>query len=470
MKFREALTVIEGLRFVADELTLLSALGRSCLMDSKFISDRVRLGEEYGYLAAAVGAVKNGENSDAFKNAEHLLMQTRDIRTTIDRLSAGKTADDVELFEIKGLALLSGELKKVLEPTGISKMKPMEIPDLDRVYEILDPEKTGNAHFHIYDAYSEDLAHARRRLRLLQSSEKYDTEESDGIIASCMIIEGKVREELSECLKPFAPLLQAALVAIGRIDLLLAKANFVQSHSLSLPEFRDSDIHYSGLRYLPVERMLREADREFQPVDITLREGVTLITGANMGGKTITLKSLAMAQAMAQYCFGVPASQGKVMAADAIALSAGDSQSASEGLSSFGAEILKIDRILSEASGGARMLILIDEPARTTNPEEGRAIVSAIIEMLMKGNSVSVLTTHYSNINADCPRLRVKGVRETLAKRGESVRPGDLSGCMDYALVGDNTADVDREALTIARLLGISRDFSETIEKNIYKS
>ena len=40
---------------------------------------------------------------------------------------------------------------------------------------------------------------------------------------------------------------------------------------------------------------------------------------------------------------------------------------------------------------------------------------------------------------------------------------------MDYALVADDTEDIDREALTIARLLGISRDFSETIEKNINK-
>ena len=152
MKFREALTIIEGLRFVADELKLMSALGRSCLMDSEFIADRERLAEEYGYLAAAVAAVRNLANSDAIKNADHLLMQARDIRTTLERLSEGKTVDDVELFEIKGLALLSIELKKVLEPTGITKMKPMEIPDLDRVYEILDPEKTGNAHFHIYDA------------------------------------------------------------------------------------------------------------------------------------------------------------------------------------------------------------------------------------------------------------------------------------------------------------------------------
>lgn len=464
------MTKIEGLRFVADKLTLMSALGRSCLLESEFITDRERLAEEYGYLADAVAAVRNVANGDAVENACRLLMQARDIRTTIERLAAGQTADDVELFEIKGLALLSGELKKVLEPTGIAKMKPMEIPDLERVYKILDPEKTGNAHFHIYDAYSEDLAQARRRLRRLQSSEKYDTEESDRIIASCMIIEGKVREELSDCLKPFAPLLQAALEAIGRIDLLLAKANFVENHSLSMPVFMDSGIQYSGLRYLPVESKLRETGKIFQPVDITLSEGVTLITGANMGGKTITLKSLAMAQAMAQYCFGVPASEGKVMAVDTIALCAGDGQSANEGLSSFGAEILKIDRLLSEASGGARMLILIDEPARTTNPEEGRAIVCAIIEMLMKCRSVSVLTTHYSNIKADCPRLKVKGVREALARRGGTVVPGDLSGCMDYALVGVDTEDIDREALTIARLLGISRDFSQTIEKNINKS
>lgn len=470
MKFREALTKIEGLRFIADELTLMSALGRSCLMDSEFITDRDRLAEEYDYLAAAGATVRNPETRDALNDATRLLMQARDIRSTVGRLAAGKTADDVELFEVKGLALLSRELKKFLEPTGIAGIEILEIPDLERVYEILDPENTGNAHFHIYDAYSEELAETRRRLRRLQSSKKYDTEESDRIIAACLIIEGKVREELSECLKPFAPLLLTALEVIGRIDLLLAKANFADSHTLSLPVFTDTGIRYSGLRYLPVESKLKETGKEFQPVDITLKEGVTLITGANMGGKTITLKSLAMAQAMAQYGFGVPASEGETMALDAVELNAGDGQSANEGLSSFGAEILTIDRILNEASRDGRMLILIDEPARTTNPEEGRAIVCAIIEILMKGRSVSVLTTHYSNINTVCPRLKVKGVREALNNRVETILPGALTDFMDYSLVEEGSDDVDREALTIARLLGISPKFSETIEKNINKS
>lgn len=464
------MTKIEGLRFLADELTLMSDVGRSCLMDSEFIADRNKLGKEYEYLAAALTTVRNPETRDTLKEVNHLLRQVRDIHTTIGRLAAGKTLDDVELFEVKGLALVSRELKRILESTDIAGIEPLEIPDLERVYEILDPEKTGNTHFHIYDAYSEELAETRRRLRRLHSSEKYETEESDRIVSDCMIIEGKVREELSNRLKPFTPLLLTVLEVIGKIDLLLAKANFADSHALSLPVIKDNGIRYSGLRYLPVERKLKEAGREFQPVDIILKEGVTLITGANMGGKTITLKSLAMAQAMAQYGFGVPASEGETMTVDTIELNAGDGQSANEGLSSFGAEILTIDRILNEASHDGRMLILIDEPARTTNPEEGRAIVCAIIELLMKCRSVSVLTTHYSNIKPGCPRLKVKGVREALNKREGTILPGALTDFMDYALVADNTEEVDHEALTIARLLGISDKFSETIEKNINKS
>lgn len=469
MKFREALSKIEGLRFLADELTLMSALGRSCLMDSEFIEDRENLVKEYSFLSKAVDTIRNPENGDALRDAAHLLMQVRDIHTTIRRIAEGKTADDVELFEVKGLALLSKELKKVLEPTGLIQSEPLEIPNLDGVYDILDPEKTGNAHFHIYDAYSEELAQTRRSLKKLQSKEKYDTEESDRIIARCMMLEDTVREELSARLKSYTPLLVKALETLGKIDLLLAKGNFAISYSLAIPAFRESCIHYTGLRYLPVDKNLKENGKGFQAIDITLKEGVTLITGANMGGKTITLKSLAMAQAMAQYGFGVPASEGETMTVNKIALCAGDSQSASEGLSSFGSEILKIDRILTEVSGEGRMLILIDEPARTTNPEEGKAIVCAIIEMLNKHKSVSVLTTHYSNVESSCRRLKVKGVKEALAKRQTSLLPGALMDHMDYSLEEDDTPEIDREALTIARLLGISREFSETIEKNINK-
>ena len=467
MKFREALKIIEGLRFIADNISLMSALGQSCIMDSDFITEHEALEKEYDYLATSINTLKDPRTKDTVDEIRHLLMQARDIRTTIKRLEENSVLDDVEFFEIKGLSILSKEIGRLMRRLELSKFTTFDIPDLGKVTEILDPEKTANTHFHIYDAYSEELAQKRQQLKKLQAAEGSNTEETDSILAECMMIESRIREDLSKSLQPYAGRLHKALLTIGKIDLLLAKAHFAMQFCLAIPNLTQTYIHFTGLRYLPVEESLKKANKEFQAIDVSLNKGVTVITGANMGGKTITLKSLAMAQAMAQFAFGVPAKKGGTIPVSKIALSIGDSQSAAEGLSSFGAEILKIDGILTEAAADDRMLILIDEPARTTNPEEGKAIVSAIIEILMKYSSISVLTTHYSIITAGCTRLKVKGVRDNLPNDGKELLPGSLTDYMDYSLVRDERSEVDREALTIARMIGISENFSQTIENNL---
>ena len=469
MKFREALKIIEGLRFIADELPLMSALGRSCLMDSELITDISTLKEEYTYLALSMQLLSDPKTKVIVSELQHLLMQARDIRTTARRLADAATLDDVELFEIKGLALLSKEIKPLLAKTGLSAISHLEMPDLGKVFDTLDPEKTGNAHFHIYDAYSEKLAEKRKRLKRMQAAESHDADETDRILAECMALEEEVRKAISKTLYPYASSLADALEAIGNTDLLLAKAMFAGDWRLAIPSLADNHISYSSLRYLPAVNQLKNVNKEFQPIDIFLANGVTLITGANMGGKTITLKSLALAQMMTQFVLGIPAESGEVSSVESIALSIGDRQSAGEGLSSFGAEILAIDHILSRATEGERMLVLIDEPARTTNPEEGKAIVCALIEMLDKTSSISVLTTHYSNIDSTCTRLKVKGLRDSVDTDIRNLRPGALIDFMDYSLISDINADVDREALRIARLLGVSKNFSDSIENNLIK-
>jgi DNA mismatch repair protein MutS2 len=84
-----------------------------------------------------------------------------------------------------------------------------------------------------------------------------------------------------------------------------------------------------------------------------------------------------------------------------------DEQSELKGLSSFASEMLKINAIIHAAKTGNHILALIDEPARTTNPVEGQALVNALVDMLQEHKVQSLLTTHYSGIQSDCRRLRV---------------------------------------------------------------
>ena len=465
MRFKEALERIEGLRFVADRMEILSELGRERLMNLEF--HHIDLKQEHLCMREAAQIIGRKESNRDLETLWQLLMQARNIRTTVKRLEEGKTLDDVELFEIKGLAITGASIaKKISEWHQNNVLRNVALDaetfePLGKVVEILDPENTGSRSFHIYNAYSEELATCRAAINRTREE---NTEEHDRLTAESLILEERVRERLSDELKGYAATLQKTMDEIGWLDLLWAKVRFVDSYRLTLPKTGAEEIRYKGLRYLPAESALKREGKMFQPVDIAIEKGVTLITGANMGGKTVTLKSLALAQAMAQFGFCVAADEAEVAEVDSIDISLGDAQSALSGLSSFGAEILNIDRIVTEArTPGRTQLILIDEPGRTTNPDEGKAIVNAVAGMLSEADAFTLITTHYSGIASNGKRLRVRGLKDT---DGGTLSVKRLSELMDYSLVEDREGNVPREALRIARLLGVNEDFAKEIEKN----
>lgn len=465
MKFKEALEHIDGLRTVAAELDVLSAPGRSMLMESEFLTSPRALQREFDSVATAKKFVVEPSNSFLLADMRRLLMQTRDISTTLGRLASGATLDEVELFEIKGLCLLAEPLSRLISSSPLGTLPALSFPTTFRVLALLDPEQTGSAHFHIYDAYSPRLAEKRAELRRLQATPGYDEEASSMLTAECMAIEDTVKEQLSIDLRPYHETLAGALKCIAATDLLLAKASMAIAHNLCRPEISECETSFNGLRYLPVEISLKDDGKEFQPVDITLPTGVTLITGANMGGKTITLKSVALAQAMAQFGLFVAAEKVTILPVDDILQSVGDAQSASQGLSSFGAEILKLNDIILTIKKGGMHLVVIDEPARTTNPEEGTAIVDALVGLLCHPGCIALLTTHYGNVHGQCRRLRVKGLREEDSLQASSLSPRSIGSLMDYSLVPATPGAASREALRVARLLGVDPLFADEIEK-----
>lgn len=460
MRFKDAIEKIEGLRLLYDITPVVSPLGRIAILESKFITDPLMLQKELQMVEIALSMLEDQKYDLAFEKIERALMHARDIFSSLRRLEDGAILDDVELFEVKGLAMTSEEVRKALLDTPLGNVETVMPPELEEVVELLDPEHTGSRHFHIYTAYSRHLMYKRRELEDVQ---KHDMPESlSQVMAECIQLENAVRKSLSMKLFMEAGLLLQAIECVKCLDFLLARARLARTLRLVRPVISSNDISYLGLRFLPVERMLEALGKSFQPVDIRLEEGVTMITGANMGGKTITLRSVAMAQAMAQFGYFVPALKARISPVDGIQLSMGDGQSAMAGLSSFGAEIVRIDDIIRHSFHALRYLNLIDEPARTTNPEEGRAIVNALVELLGRVKSYSLVTTHYSGIEVIGRRYRVKGLREgTIPAR---ITPSSLGEMMDYGLESHDGSDVSREALRIARMLSIDPKFASAIE------
>lgn len=78
---------------------------------------------------------------------------------------------------------------------------------------------------------------------------------------------------------------------MGALDLALARAIYSIKHDLVKPEITDEHIvEFEDGRNLQVEDIIKAKGKEYCPVSLALKDGVTLITGANMGGKTISLK------------------------------------------------------------------------------------------------------------------------------------------------------------------------------------
>ena len=260
-----------------------------------------------------------------------------------------------------------------------------------------------------------------------------------------------VIEHLSEQLWSFAQPFQEALDRLADLDILLAKSVQAQRWNLCRPSLSDTLLRFHGLVNPRLKDRNEALHLRYQPIDIDLQRGVCFITGANMAGKTVLLKSISIAQLMAQFAMFVPAQEASITLFDDIVTCIGDEQNEMNGLSSFASEITHISNIL-QRSETERLLILIDEPARTTNPIEGKALVQSLASMLENRNSYTLITTHYSQLQLPCRRLRVKGFTEQLS---DSIISADnINHCIDYSLVEDCSDEVPQEALRIATLLG----------------
>ena len=286
--------------------------------------------------------------------------------------------------------------------------------------------------------------------------------------------EFRVRQRLTQEMGQYIPIFQHNIQAIGGLDLLIAKAYLAVGMEGVKPQITEEErIEIIEGRHIKVADSLKKQGKTFTPITVSLKQGVTCITGANMGGKTISLKLIGLLVAMAQYGLFVPAREMTLSLKEFIFFSLGDLQSVDMGLSTFGAEILEIRRILQRAS--QRGLILIDELARGTNPAEGYAISKAIIQYLKNQPCTTLITTHFDGLteDRDVVHLQVRGLsgvdykqlKETMAQQGE-LGIELVHQYMDYRLeVIDSHREIPRDAIHIARLMGLDEEILQQAEK-----
>lgn len=290
--------------------------------------------------------------------------------------------------------------------------------------------------------------------------------------------EFRVREKLSEEINNYMDQIEKNITAIGKLDLLVAKGFHAVGFKAAKPEIVDENIIYvlNG-RNIKVEQNLKKAGREFTPISFKLNNGVTCITGANMGGKTISLKTIGLLLTMAQYGMFVPAEKMKLSLKKHVFFSMGDLQSTDKGLSTFGGEILKIKEAIKDADEEG--LILIDELARGTNPKEGYAISKAIINHLKNKETITIITTHFDGLADEekVKHLQVRGLSvedwDKISNKIQEEKEGVslLHYYMDYRLTEiKDVKEVPKDAINISRLMGLDEEILREAEKILENS
>ena len=397
-----------------------------------------------------------GNASSSLAALKHRLMCLRDISGTIERLQKNLVLDDVDLFEIKYLGLLAGHVSLGVESLGISGI---EIPDLSGVVSILDPEGMRIESFYVYDAYSKELGRIRQEIKKLQGLSpdlSVSSERLLELIEKERLIERDIRENLSSMLLGHIAEIKGAIDAISDLDILLAKCLQIKTMGLCLPSIvEDCTTEYKGLFHPYIvhvyesQAALGGKKKTFQPVDLSFGlESVTII-GANMGGKSVVLKMAALNQLLFQFGFGVAAREAAIDIKEDIRVCIGDDQDLSSGLSSFAGEVKAIDNVIRGVRSGSRLLALIDEPARTTNPIEGTALVEALLNILKDRNISVLMTTHYNVPGDFFRRLKVRGLSD---------------GKMDYTLTETAEGEIPHEAISVARSLGVDPEWLDAAE------
>ncbi|MEA5514963.1 endonuclease MutS2 [Nodularia sp. UHCC 0506] len=247
-----------------------------------------------------------------------------------------------------------------------------------------------------------------------------------------------IRRLLTQKVAEVKPDLERLLAIVTTLDLATARARYSFWLGANPPRFINREdneiITLRQLRHpLLVWQQQHEHGQAVVPVDLFISPHlrVVTITGPNTGGKTVTLKTLALAALMAKVGLFVPAREPvEIPWFDQVLADIGDEQSLQQSLSTFSGHIRRISRILNaldqeeesentpqspdsalstqhsalltqhSALKKHSALVLLDEVGAGTDPVEGSALAIALLQYLANHAQLTIATTHFGELKA----------------------------------------------------------------------
>ena len=217
-----------------------------------------------------------------------------------------------------------------------------------------------------------ELVEASNRLRELEALE---SAEVDRILAELTAVVDDSAESLGEL-----------CAALAHHDLVLARARLSRQWKGCRVEHADH-VHLEGARHPLLD------PESVVPLDLPLSDvRVLVVSGPNTGGKTVALKTLGLCALVSQCGLRAPADVARLPVFTDILADIGDDQSIAQSLSTFSAHVRRLVHILDVA--GAHSLVLLDEVAGGTDPDEGGPLAQALLERLAADGATVLATTH----------------------------------------------------------------------------
>lgn len=489
--------------------------------------DLEELSLAYNRLEKLVNAIN--KKGHVFSELREKFRKVMTLDQSFSRIESDQILTVTEFFEIKVFLFLLIEIENLINKADVRLPDRYQVGRMEDLEKLLDPNDYQVNSFYIYDNYSKKLSTIRKNLKeetakkdkaykkviedlqrdyelkikrsgevIIDKNNKkliekfksddrvyYQNENIMSVIFSIKSSElleeyieeidhlkvleekevDKIRKDLTLRIKDELDLLIDNYESIGYLDLLMGKAYFSLAFNGVKPIIKEApSLLIEEGRHIIVEENLRQKKKEYMPISIGTKPGVTLITGANMGGKTVSLKMIGLLLYIAQLGLFVPAKEFSFYPIDFIRTSIGDAQDIHKGLSSFGAEIEVIkEATLLEGFG----LLLVDELARGTNPVEGYALSKGIIDFFKKKEMMTIISTHFDGLaDDDLKHYQVKGLKEI----NEAIDVETIDEHMDYRLIPvQSNKTVPKDALNIAKLLGLKDEILRSAEKYLLK-
>lgn len=231
-----------------------------------------------------------------------------------------------------------------------------------------------------------EVVEANNRLRELHIEERRE------IVRILIALTDSFRPRLDEIASGFR--------VLGTFDFIRAKARFAQMTDARMPHLSDSpEFEFYHACHPILAMALERQGKKIVPLDLTLdsEHRILVISGPNAGGKSVTLKTVAIVQYMLQCGLLPPVYENSHMGImENIFLDIGDDQSIEDDLSTYSSHLRNMKFFVTRGNG--RTLILIDEFGGGTEPQIGGAIAQALLKQFNVKRMWGIVTTHYHNL------------------------------------------------------------------------